>query len=65
MQNTMFLIFSKKTFKLLSCENGKCIKSDALFEPEESVALQHAAEDYLIEMLQNANLAANHASRIN
>ncbi len=34
------------------------------FQPEAIVAVQHAAADYLIEMLQNANLAAKHASHI-
>ncbi len=39
-------------------------KSDFRFQPEAVVAVQHAAEYYLIEMLHNANLAANHARRI-
>ena len=57
------LIINTLSFERLVREIAQDYKTDLMFEPESFEALQTAAEDYLIGLLQDTNLNAIHAGR--
>ena len=62
-QKSTDLVFPKSTFQRLVVEIGQDISSNIRWAKKAHEALQVAAEDYLVEILQKANNIAVHAKR--
>lgn len=63
-QKTTDLLIPKSPFQRLVREIARDINTEMRFQSQAMLALQEAAEDYLIEIFQETNLCAIHAKRI-
>ena len=63
-QNRTDLLIRKLPFSRLVREIAGDLKNDLRFQGTALLALQEAAEAYLIRLFENANLAAIHARRV-
>ncbi|KAL9655446.1 hypothetical protein ABK040_016859 [Willaertia magna] len=64
LQNTTNLIIPKRPFSRLVREIALRKNENIRFKPEALLALQEAAEYYITQVLENANLCAIHAKRV-
>ena len=63
-QNTTELLIQKVSFQRVVRELCETIHSDIRFESQALLALQEAAESYLVGLFEDANLCTAHAKRI-
>ena len=63
-QKSTDLLVRKLPFQRLVREVAQDFKPDLRFQGAAIMALQHAAEAYMVEVFENANLAAIHAKRV-
>ena len=63
-QNTTELLIPKVSFQRVVRELCETIKRDIRFESQALLALQQAAESYLVGLFKDANLCTAHAKRI-
>eukprot|EP01041_Mallomonas_annulata_P003209 gene3209-6340_t len=63
-QGSTELLIHKLPFQRLVREIAGCIKSDLRFQGSAILAVQEAAESYLVGLFENANLCALHAKRV-
>jgi len=63
-QKTTDLMFRKKPFQRLVREVAQDFKSDLRFQTHAILAIQEAAEAYLVGIFEDANLCAIHARRV-
>jgi histone H3 len=63
-QKTTCLLFRKLPFQRLVREIAQDFKTDLLFQSYAILALQEAAEAYLVGLFEDANLIAIHAKRV-
>jgi histone H3 len=64
MQKSTELLIRKLPFQRLVREIAQDFKNDLRFQGKAIEALQVAAEDYLVELLEDGNLVAIHAKRV-
>jgi histone H3 len=63
-QKSTDLLLPKLSFERVVREIAQNFKPDARFKREAILSLQTIAEDYVVNMFENANLAAIHAKRV-
>ena len=63
-QNSTELLVRKQPFQRLVREIAQDFRPDLRFQSNALLALQEAAESYLVYMFENTNLAAMHAKRV-
>ena len=63
-QKSYDLLIRKIPFQRVVREIAQTIKSDLRFQSLAILALQEAAEDYLVRMFEQVNLCAIHAGRV-
>lgn len=63
-QKSTKLLIRKMPFQRLVREIARKNKSDLRFQSSAMVALQEAAEDYLVGLFEDLNLCARHANRV-
>ena len=64
MQRSTDLLIRKMPFQRLVREIGQEFKSDLRFQSTAILALQEAAESYLVGLFEDGNLCAIHAKRV-
>ena len=63
-QKSTQLLIRKIPFQRLVREVAQNLKSDLRFQSTAILALQEAAEDYLVRMFEDVNVCAIHAGRV-
>jgi histone H3 len=63
-QKTTCLLIRKLPFQRLVREIAQDFKTDLRFQGDAVLALQEAAEDYLVGLFEDTNLCAIHAKRV-